>query len=119
MQTVLKEDLEKLEAQLKEWEGRTVPLSERLKVLANAEQERKAERKKLLAEWPAMESREKGEALRQLFKTVTLFWEKTFHPAMAKPTRPRKTDRPGRWSYRLERDRIGWAFAASDLENTW
>jgi hypothetical protein len=80
-----------------------------------AEAERQAEREKLLAEWPTLEGREKGEALRRLFDTVTLFWDKQFHPALHKPTRPRKTDRTGRWSYTLKRDAIKWAFATSDL----
>jgi hypothetical protein len=115
MQGVLKAEIERLEADIREWEPRTVPLSEKIGELHAAEEARKAEREKLLAEWPALEGREKGEALRRLFDTVTLFWDKQFHPASKKPTRPRKTNRPGRWSYTLKRDAVQWAFASSDL----
>jgi Recombinase/Recombinase zinc beta ribbon domain len=118
-QAVLKKDMERLEAEILDWKPRTVPLSERFKALYAAEAEREAERQKLLDEWPALESREKGEALRRLFNTVTLYWERRFHPASTKPTRPRKTDRPGRYSYTLQTDRIKWAFATSDLDNSW
>ena len=117
MQGVLKAEIDRLEASIREWEPRMVPLSERFNALYAAEAEREVERKKLLAEWPALEKRERGEAMRRLFKTVTLFWNKTFHPALAKPTRPRRTERPGRWSYSLKRDGVQWSFAASDLDS--
>jgi hypothetical protein len=117
-QAVLKAEIERLETELRQWQPLTVPLSERLKGLYAAEAERQAEREKLLAEWPALESREKGEAMRRLFKTVTLFWDRTFHPASDKPKRPRKTTRPGRYSYALQRERIQWAFAESNLESS-
>ncbi|HEV3255735.1 MAG TPA: recombinase family protein [Gemmataceae bacterium] len=119
MQGVLKQDIERLEQEIREWEPRTVPLSQRLDALYAADAERQAEREKLLADWPALENREKGEALRRLFNTVTLFWDKSWHPAMAKPTRPRKTDRPGRYGYTLDKDRIAWAFAATSLGSSW
>jgi hypothetical protein len=113
-QEVLKEDIEELEAQMAEWEERVVPLSERLGALRKRIEERGAERRKLREEYPTLEGREKGEALRRLFKTVTLFWEKTYHPPAAKPTRPHKTARRGRYSYTLQRDRIKWAFVNID-----
>jgi hypothetical protein len=59
----------------------------------------------LLAEWPTLEGREEGEALRRLFRTVELLCERT-----------RQTGRPGRYRHTLRRDRTGWAFAASDLD---
>jgi DNA invertase Pin-like site-specific DNA recombinase/predicted RNA-binding Zn-ribbon protein involved in translation (DUF1610 family) len=110
MQVVLKEEIERVETERREWEARTVPLSQRVEALCAAEAEREVERQKLLAEYPGLEGREKGEALKRLFKSVTLFWEGTWHPASAKPTRPRKTDRPGRWSYALKTDETEWAF---------
>lgn len=118
MQSVLKQEIERLETQIHEWEPRTVPLTKRLERLLVAEKARQAEREKLVAEWPAMENREKGEAMRRLFKTVTLFWGKKFHPASKKPTRPRKTNRLGRYSYPLQKERIQWVFASSDLESS-
>jgi hypothetical protein len=115
-QGVLKEEINRLEAELEQWKPRTVPLTQRIAALDAAEAERKAEREKLLAEWPALEGREKGEALRRLFKTVTLFWSKEFLTAKRKPSRPRKTARRGRWKFTLLRDRIQWAFATLDLD---
>jgi hypothetical protein len=120
-QEVLQQEVERLEGQIREWEPRTSPLSKRLKELHDAEMERNAERQKLLAEWPALESREKGEAMRRLFNTVTLFWDKHHHEPLARPPkcRPRRTQRNGRWSYTLKKDAIKWAFAVSDLGNSW
>jgi hypothetical protein len=119
MQAVLKGDIERIEGEMRDWEPRTVPLTDRLDALVAAERERQAEREKLLAEWPALEGRERGEAMRRLFDTVTLFWDKTWEPASPKPTRPRKTDRPGRFRYTLKRDEIKWSFAACDPVGSW
>jgi DNA invertase Pin-like site-specific DNA recombinase len=115
-QKVLKADMDRLEAEIATVKPRTVPLSQRVAELQAAEAVRQAEREKLLAEWPALENREKGEAPRRLFRTVTLYWKKRWQPAAGKPTRPLKTDRPGRWRYELQRDKIEWAFAVSDSE---
>jgi hypothetical protein len=104
MQQVMKEEITRLEGQIQTWEPRTVPLSKRLAELEARERQSSAERDKLLREWPTLENREKGEALRRLFETVTLFWDKTWHSALAKPTRPRKTERKGRWEYTLRRE---------------
>jgi hypothetical protein len=119
MQGVMKQELDRMEAEIREWEPHTVPLRERLNSLHEAEQVRDGERNKLLAEWPTLEAREKGEALRRLFGTVTLFWKKWFQPAAKKPTRVRKTNRPGRYRYTLERDQTKWTFATTDLKSPW
>ena len=116
---VLQKEVEAIEAQLQEWKPRTVPISERLNLLYSAEAEREAERQQLLAEWPKLEAREKGEALRRLFSTVTLFWDRTFQPASKNPLRPRKTERAGRYRYCLKRDQIKWSLATSDLAGSW
>jgi hypothetical protein len=120
-QGVLKAEIERLEREINLWKPRTVPLSERLSTLYAAEAELREEREKLLAEWPALEAREKGEAMRRLFKKVTLFWEKTHHPPLAKPprVRPRKTARKGRYSYTLRRDQIRWEFSTLVLDDSW
>jgi hypothetical protein len=117
MQKVLKQDIDRLEADMQTWKPRTVPLSDRLGSLYAAEKERAQQRQKLLAEWPGLEQRERGAALLRLFKRVTLFWSREWHPASANPTRPRKTNRPGRWACTLERDQIKWAFANSELDD--
>jgi hypothetical protein len=93
---------------------RTLAVSERLQAVYAAEAELREERERLLAEWPEMEGRARGEAFRQVFGSVTLHWDRKFHPASAKPTRPRKTNRPGRYSYALRRDRIEWGVAGLD-----
>lgn len=119
MQAVLKQEIENLETQRREWEARTLPMTERLSRLYTAEEERQAERQRLLAEWPKLENREKGEALRRLFHTVKLYWDRGFHPASPNPSRPRKTDRPGRYSYTLQGNRIEWRFTATDSVSSW
>jgi hypothetical protein len=114
-QGVLKEEIGLLEKELGKWEPQALPVTKRIADMLAVEERQRAERRKLLSEWSTLESREKGEALRRLFKKVTLFWEQSFRPARAKPTRPRKTTRPGRFSYSLRRDRIAWNFTASVL----
>lgn len=118
-QNILKEDIAEMEAEIERLRQQAIPLSQRLDILYQAEAARTAERDKLLAEWPAMQDREKGEALRRLFKEVKLFWSRTFRPSAAAPTRPRKTDRPGRFSYTLEREQIQWSLAECDLGVSW
>jgi hypothetical protein len=77
------------------------------------------ERRQLLAEWPTLESRERGEAFRRLFKTVKLHWDRQFIPARTTPSHPRKTDRPGRYRYTLRRDLTEWDFTTTDSGGSW
>jgi len=116
---VLKEELDRIEIEIREVQPQTIPLSERIKNLIQAERRRQHERQELLDSWPTMEARERGEAFRRYFKMVTLFWERSFHPAVAQPGRPRKTARPGRFSYRLRPDDFRWEFANTDLAISW
>jgi DNA invertase Pin-like site-specific DNA recombinase len=53
-QAVLKPEIDRLEADIRQWKSRTVPLSSRLEALYREEAERQAEREKLLAEWPTL-----------------------------------------------------------------
>jgi DNA invertase Pin-like site-specific DNA recombinase len=114
MQEVLKADIDRLESEIEDCKWRSVPLSKRIERLHHQAWELQRERAKLRKEWPALQKREKGEAMRRIFKTVTLFWEKTFHPASKRPSRIRKTNRPGRWSFELQKDRVSWALADFD-----
>lgn len=116
---VLKEMADNIELEIQEWQPRTVPLTARLNMACTALAAQREERDQLLADWPVIEAREKGESLRRMFKTVTLYWDRTFVAASPNPTRPRKTDRPGRHKYQLRRDQIGWALAESDLGVSW
>lgn len=118
MQTVLKQEIDRLESEIHEWESRTVPLTERVRTLMAAEVERHEERERLQAEWPTLENLAKGEALRRLFNRVTLRWTRTYRPARNKPSRPRKTNRPGRYSYTLKREEIEWSFSTPDLASS-
>lgn len=116
---VFRNEANRLEMEIAKWAPRAVPLSERFKSLHVAEQRREAERQRLLADWPAMEGREKGEALRRVVERVELFWTRTFHAPVAKPTRRRMTARTGRYSYALERERVQWHFTACDFDSSW
>jgi hypothetical protein len=118
MQKVLKEDIEVLESQKAVWQARTLPLSQRLRELHGALAERQAEREKVLEEWPDLELRERGEALRRLFSRVTLYWEKEWKPASLKPSRPQTTQRLGRWTYKLLTDRIEYALPGSGPDSS-
>lgn len=118
MQAVLKQEIARLEEEIRNWEPRTERLTDRFAELLEAETERKAERDKLRDEWPALEGREKGEALRRLFDTVELYWDRKFHPALANPSRPRRTDRDGRYSYHLRKDLVEWKLAISNLSSS-
>ncbi len=119
MQAVLKQEIERLEAEIRNLEPRTVLVSEQFKRLYDAEAERGVERQQLLGQWRTLGDREKGEALRRLFETVTLYWDKTFHPSEKNPSRPRKTNRSGRYRYSLRRDLIEWGFSTTDLVTSW
>jgi hypothetical protein len=115
----LKAELDKVEQQVQECKPKTERLSDRVSRLFNTVRSTYTERMRLLDEWPAMENREKGEALRRVFKTVTLYWKGTFHSAEKQPGRPRKTKRPGRWSYKLLTDKIKWDFESTSLGSSW
>lgn len=108
MQRVIKEDIETIERDLKVWEERSVPLSERVRKLDEEAKQRQAEREKLLEEYPSLEQRAKGEALRQHFREVKLFWTKEWHEAKPNKYRKRKTDREGRWSFTLDVTKTKW-----------
>jgi hypothetical protein len=120
MQAVLREELERLEGRREELRPKTILLTERIGKLQRAEQDRKIEIGELLTAYPKMEAREKGEAFRRLFKTVTLFWDKTFH-ARKPGTKyyKHKTERTGRWKYTLKRAAIKWVFEESKLASSW
>ena len=113
------EEIDRIESDLHKWESRKLSISEHLRKILVAEDQRQAERRQLLAEWPTLESRERGEAFRRLFKTVTLYWDRKFIPARTTPSHPRKTDRPGRYRYTLRPDLIEWDLATTDLGGSW
>lgn len=108
---VIREETVCLEEELKVWEPRLVPISRRLKQLDAADTARTEEREQLIAQWPKLEHTERAEALRQVFHTVTLYWDAEFHEGEKRPGRPRKTERAGRYSYTLSTERINWEFA--------
>src|SRR5262249_30279118 len=83
-QPVLKAEIDRLEAEIGIWQPRTLPVSERLQAVYDAENELRQEREQLLAEWPTLEARAKGEAFRRLFGSVTLRWDRVFKKASTK-----------------------------------
>jgi DNA invertase Pin-like site-specific DNA recombinase len=115
-QGVLKGEIDRLEADIKTWEPRATPLRERFEKLYKAEEEKAAEREKLRVELPKLENREKGEAFRKFFKKVTLFWDRQWIEASKNPTRPRKTNRTGRYKCTLDKAKTQWAFAETELD---
>jgi hypothetical protein len=115
----LKQQMDQIAAEIREWQERVVPLGERFARLAAAEREHEAERRALLNEWPSLEATARGEVLARLFSEVRLFWERTWHPAPDKPVRPRKTSWAGRWGYTLLPEKTVWKFASADLNDTW
>jgi Recombinase/Resolvase, N terminal domain/Recombinase zinc beta ribbon domain len=116
---VIQKELVKLEADIDEWKPRTITMSERLHEIHKAENERSAQRNKLIAEWPQLDCREKGEAMRRLFKTIKLYWKAIWHPNEESTTRQRKTERKGRFSYELLTDKIEWNLEKSTLVGSW
>lgn len=105
MQSVLKAELSKLETELREWEQRTVPLTAQIDQYDRDIAERVNRIAEVQAEWPKMELRQKGEALRGIFARIVLKWGAD---RKAKITR-----------YPLLVDQIGWEFtsgAASQME---
>lgn len=113
-------EIDRLEDAIRKTKSRTVRLSVRIEQSLKADNRRRDERRHIGLELPKLDGRERGEAFRRIFKSVTLFWKRSFHAALEKPARPRKTERPGRYSYDLEWDRIEWEFTDSaDSETAW
>ncbi len=119
MRQVAKKEIERIESEIDQMESQLVPLSERFRQLHREEDRRLEERKRLRNEWKNIGDREKGEALRRIFRTVKLYWNKRFHPSEQVPSRPRKTSRLGRFSYTLQSDRIEWHRGILDSETFW
>ena len=118
-QDTMKGEIDRLEDSIRKTKARTVRLSERVEQALKADKRRRDERRHIEQELPKLDGRHRGEALRRIFKTVTLYWKRSFHAALEKPTRPRKTERIGRYSYDLEWDRIEWAYIdPTDSETT-
>jgi hypothetical protein len=118
MKEKIASEAEVIEREIPVWKERIRPMSARIKdarQLTRASAERFS---KLEDEWSVLEMREKGEALRRIFKSVTLYWEKQFHPSEDNPRRKRRTNRQGRYSYKLLTDKIGWEFSASNLDGS-
>lgn len=112
----IKAKCDELEAQIKEYERRAVPVSERLAQVYQSWDEVIERNELALKELPGLECREKGEAYRKLFKKVTLFWKREFIPKSTTPSRPLKTQRPGRNRFTLLKSKIGWELASSTLD---
>lgn len=73
----------------------------------------------LQTEFDGAGDRQKGESLKRVLDKVLLFWSAEWHKAESKPTRQRKTQRPGRNKYRLDYDKIKFEFSGLDLVGSW
>lgn len=119
-QDAMKGEIDRLEDAIRRTKARTIRLSVRVEQAMKAERRRQEERRHIEEELPKLEGRHRGEAFRRIFKVVTLSWKRSFHLAQENPARPRKTKRPGRYSYDLEPDRIEWEFIdPADSETAW
>ncbi len=115
-QTILKPEMDRMEAEIGVWKPRTVPLADRLESLHRTVAARVEEREELIRELPNLTARERGEAFRRVFDRVTLFWDRQFCPARSEN---RKTDRPGRNKFTLREDRIQWGFTPCEILGSW
>lgn len=118
-QQALKAECDRLEAEMGQCREHQTPLRDRLAKLFGDDDARQVERGQLQAEWPTLEGRERGEALRKLFHQVTLFWSREWIPASTKPTRPIKTKRQGRYRYKLLKDKTVWKNTSPKLARVW
>ena len=108
MQGVLKEELIRLEREVEEWEGRTLPLMKRVEQL-DAQVLRKRERMaELVATWPDLELLQRGESLRKVFSRVVCYWKKA------------------KWGkgfrYVIDEERVGWEYTGevrTDGSDVW
>lgn len=112
---ILQNKINALEIEIKDQTARSKPLGERYRELSERWDDVESKYETLLDEMPGMESREKGESLRRLFKHVTLYWSREFVPASKVPARSLKTSRPGRNRFSLLKNKIGWEFEAPQL----
>jgi hypothetical protein len=116
---VLKHESDRIELEIERLEPQTTPVSERLSSIWAIEKSKMDERMRLEAELPSMECRAKGEAYKLVFTAVRLYWDRTWLPPVAKPTRPRKTNHKGQNRYRLLEDRTECALQTTDLVASW
>lgn len=74
MKEVLKKKIVGLEAELVEWEGRCIPLTQQIDSYDKQIAERLARIEEVQKQWPELEQRQKGEALRNIFSRIELVW---------------------------------------------
>lgn len=109
---VLTEEAKRLENEIARWEPLAVPIGERLEAFYAAEDDRAEERRQLVAAMPEMEARERGEAFRRVFDTVTLYWDREW-------IEPKTEGATGRYRYTIDHARIEWSLADSGLNGCW
>lgn len=105
MQGVLKTELGRLESELREWETRTVPLTKRIDDYDRDIAERVARIAEVQAQWPEMQLRQRGEAVRGIFAKIVLFWDRD---EKGKITR-----------YPLKTSEIEWVYSSSQMDQAY
>jgi hypothetical protein len=118
-QADFKPKLDDLKRQIEELRPRTIPLSERLATIRAADRQREAERRQLLREYKGLDGRQRGESFRRLFKKVVLSWRSRQTAHTDRPGRTRKTSRPPRRLFELEKEKIDWQMADSVVSGSW
>lgn len=102
MRTRIKEKITRIEADQREWQERTRPLTDQIDAYDREIAERVGRIEEIHQRWPEMELRQKGEALRGLFRAIVLRW------------RAEPKDKVTR--YTLLSDQTGWDFTSSQTE---
>jgi chromosome segregation ATPase len=118
MQAVMRRQIEELEGQIEHWTAMKEPVSKRLGRLDTEGKKLVDEQERLLRELPSLDAREKGEALRRVIESVTLFWDRRHCPKRAESSRQRKTNRDGRFRFVVNHAKTAWAFRDTELRDT-
>lgn len=112
---VLQKKCDELEKEIAELTPKMTPVSRRIEQAFSNLDERTEKRRKMIADLESSEPRRRGEAFKRIFERVEFAWDREWHPAAEKPTRERKTERAGRYSYTLRSDLISVVLCNPDL----
>lgn len=116
---IFNEECRLLESQMAELRAAAVPVSVRLDAAYDRIEEIAANIARIKKEIDRAPDRLKGELLKSVIDKATLFWTRQHVPPSANPTRPRTTERNGRYRYSLDTSRITVDFVSSDPQGDW
>jgi DNA invertase Pin-like site-specific DNA recombinase len=116
---IFKEECRQLESQMADLRAASVPVSIRLEAAYERIDEIAASIVRIKREIERAPDRAKGELFKSVIDKATLYWTRQHVSPSAKPTRPRTTDRNGRYRYALDTSRITVDFVSSDPQGSW